>query len=85
MAPGETPALLTSTSTPPARLNTDLVTNAADPMYFWFSNTNAAQGSQYVNFAMDSLTDPTVPEPISMLLLGSGLCGLVLWRRYRCN
>jgi PEP-CTERM motif len=27
--------------------------------------------------------DPVVPEPISMSLFGSGLCGLVLWRKFK--
>jgi hypothetical protein len=51
-------------------------TTEAASAYVW----DNAQGSYYTNYAF---TGSAVPLPPSMLLLGSGLLGLVGWRRFR--
>ena len=54
------------------------------PLSYWAPGPSGTNGSQPGRYVI-SLNQSTVPEPSSLLLLGSGLIGLALWGRKRAK
>ncbi len=51
--------------------------------YSWSLSTDLAPSGQMIAFSATQAPPATVPEPGTMMLMGSGIVGLGLWRRFK--